>query len=94
MIIKGKQSLGGTLSGKGTVSGSVTQKESIHGTLGISTSGVTEQYKGDYEVTPRLSAQVLETRKKVMTDNLTIKEIPIYEVSNTSGGTTVYIAKE
>lgn len=51
-------------------------------------------YEGDYEVTPKFEAQTLETAKKYMTDNLTVKSIPYYEVSNSAGGITVYIASE
>lgn len=51
-------------------------------------------YEGEYGITPKIESQVLPTKNKVMTDDLTIREIPIYETSNQSGGTTVYIAKE
>lgn len=51
------------------------------------------KYEGDYEVTPSLSEEIkLETAKKLMTDNVTVKKIPRYDVSNEAGGTTVYIA--
>lgn len=52
------------------------------------------QYEGDYEVTPKVSEQTLPTAKKLMSEDLTIKEIPYFEVGNNSGGDTVYIAKE
>ena len=51
-------------------------------------------YEGDYEVTPRTVEQTMPTKEKVMLEDLTIKAIPFYNVSNTSGGSTVYIAKE
>ena len=51
-------------------------------------------YKGPYEVTPRVVGQTMETRNKVMTDDVTIRAIPVYRTSNQSGGTTVYIANE
>ncbi len=50
-----------------------------------------DKFDGDYTVTPAVDAQTLETKQKLMTDNVTIKEIPIYDTSNLSGGTTVYI---
>lgn len=78
---------------QGTV-GIVSEKESVVGSLGISVSGVTEQYEGEYEVTPLVTHQTLPTKKKVMKDNLTIKEIPFFDVSNNAGGTTVYIGEE
>ena len=51
-------------------------------------------YEGDYEVTPKVNAQTMATKDKVMVKDVTVKAIPFYNVSNTSGGNTVYIAKE
>lgn len=86
MAINAKQSLSGTL----------VKKAQIVGNVGISTGvvDVTEQYEGDYEVVPTVDGFTLPTRRKLMTQDLTIKEIPYYDVSNTSGGSTVYIGEE
>jgi hypothetical protein len=51
-------------------------------------------YEGEYEVTPKVEAQTLNTAQKYMVQDLTVKEIPCYKVSNNAGGNTVYIAKE
>lgn len=51
-------------------------------------------YEGDYEVTPRVEGQELKTKHLYMTDDVTIHAIPFFEVGNTSGGNTVYIANE
>ncbi len=48
-------------------------------------------YSGSYTVTPKTTAQSMETSDKVMTDNVTIKEIPYSEVSNPQSGKTVII---
>ena len=53
-----------------------------------------DAYTGDYEITPRVVAQTLRTRNKVLTEDVIVSAIPIYEVSNSSGGSTVFIAKE
>ena len=53
-----------------------------------------ELYQGDYVVTPKVDAQTIPTKGKVMAEDVTVKEIPIFRTSNTSGGNTVYIAKE
>lgn len=53
-----------------------------------------DPYTGSYEVTPKVDAQTLPTAQKLMTDNVQIHAIPIFEVSNTNGGETVYIASE
>lgn len=51
-------------------------------------------YEGDYEVTPQVEGQELKTKHLYMTEDVTIHAIPFFEVSNTSGGNTVYIANE
>lgn len=51
-------------------------------------------YEGEYEVTPKVSEQTLPTAKKMLTEDLTIKEIPYFSVGNNSGGNTVYIGNE
>lgn len=50
-----------------------------------------EEYKGDYVVTPKVFEQSLPTKAKVLIEDITIKEIPFFNVSNESGGSTVYI---
>lgn len=52
------------------------------------------EYKGDYVVTPKIKTQVIPTKDKVLKDDMTVKSIPFFNVSNTSGGTTVYIGNE
>ena len=48
-------------------------------------------YEGDYEVTPRLYAQSLDTDGKLMNDDVTVYEIPISQTTNPTGGLTVLI---
>ena len=48
-------------------------------------------YDGDYEVTPRLYSQSLETDGKLMEDNVTVYEIPVTTTTNPHGGQTVLI---
>lgn len=48
-------------------------------------------YEGDYEVTPRLYEQILETDGKRMTDDVTVKVIPVTYTSNPYNGKTVLI---
>lgn len=50
-------------------------------------------YSGEYQITPTPEGFVLPTAKKLMEDNLTVRKIPYFEVSNPSGGKTVYIGK-
>lgn len=53
-----------------------------------------ERYNGAYIVVPKTNSQILKTNQKLMNDDVTVKEIPYFEVSNDNGGVTVYIGKE
>lgn len=51
-----------------------------------------DQYEGNYIVTPKAFEQtVLETKSKLMLDDVTVLEIPYYRTSNPSGGDTIFI---
>lgn len=50
-----------------------------------------DEYEGSYEVTPSVDPQQLETENKVMKENVNIKSIPFYKVSNIHHGNTVII---
>lgn len=53
------------------------------------------KYTGEYTVTPEVdTAQTLETAGKYLTNDVTVKAIPDYEVSNEAGGNTFIIGKE
>ena len=49
-------------------------------------------YDGEYVVIPKTVDQVLETEKKAMRYDLTVKEIPYMESDNLAGGRTITIA--
>lgn len=51
-------------------------------------------YKGEYNVTPKVEAQLLETANKFMQKDVSIHAIPFYETTNNSGGVTAYIGNE
>jgi len=50
------------------------------------------RFEDGYEVTPKVTAQTLSTKGKLMSNDLEIKQIPTYEVSNQTG-TTFYIGE-
>lgn len=52
------------------------------------------KYTGAYTVTPDVEPITLQTKDKVMTDDVTVFKIPLWEVSNPFGGTTIYIGGE
>lgn len=56
--------------------------------------GDAPEYLGPYEVTPRLSEQVLQTANKLMRNDVTVEGIPSYRTSNLGGGYTVIIAQD
>ncbi len=51
-------------------------------------------FNGDYEVIPKSTEQVLSTKDKKMTDDVTIKAIPYFETSNEENGITIFIGSE
>lgn len=59
--------------------------------LSIETSEIAN-YEGSYEIVPKVHDQIVETKNKYLKEDLTVVAIPYYDVSNTVGGTTVYIA--
>ena len=48
-------------------------------------------YEGEYEATPKRSAQVMPTAEKIMLRDFTVKGIPYSKVSNNGGGNTISI---
>lgn len=54
-------------------------------------NNATDPYEGEYVVVPSTREQMLHTNGKRMEDDVTVREIPYYEVSNQSG-ITVFIA--
>lgn len=84
--------INGTLNGAGRISGTLTGGSKLSGTLSNSSGGRTyPHYDGEYEVTPRLYEQSLETNGKLMDNNVTVFEIPITRTTNPTGGQTVLI---
>lgn len=54
-----------------------------------------EIYSGSYRVTPKANKeQTLKTRNRILKEDVVVLEVPYYETSNDSNGTTVYIARE
>lgn len=51
------------------------------------------EYTGEYVVTPKTEKQVLSTKDKLLTDDVTVNKIPYFETSN-DNGTTIYIGSE
>ena len=84
--------LHGKLRTEGVLHGKIRPAAVLKGT--ISKNIVGTDYVGDYTVIPKVTEQALCTKGKHMVDDVLIKEIPFYEVGNTSGGNTVFIGNE
>lgn len=75
------------------LSGALQPDTTLRGFLSV--SNTYETYAGPYQVTPKAStSQVLQTSSCLMNEDVTVLEVPYYEVGNTSDGITVYIAEE
>ena len=73
--------------------GKITNADFLKGALSIPLASEVPTYGGEYEITPKVNAQTIETRSKTMKDDLTVLAIPYYETSNPTGK-TVYIGGE
>lgn len=82
----------GSISTENSISGAITQKEKLSGMLASAYTTERNPYTGEYEVVPSSGGTTLDTKEKFLKNNITVHPIPYYEVPNTSGGTTVYIA--
>ena len=68
---------------------------SINIEFNMGTQSQTPPYTGEYEITPKTyDEQILPTKNKKMVDNLKVKKIPQYEVSNSAEGFTLIIGEE
>ena len=50
-----------------------------------------DKYEGDYTVIPRVYQQMLDTKDKLMLDNVTVEIIPLSKIINPQNGYTVTI---
>ena len=79
------------IASKKSIKGSITTKEKISGFVNVGGMIQQESYDGSYEVTPTIGQQILQTKNKMMVNDLTIKSIPYSESDNSAGGITVTI---
>ena len=81
----------GRLSVAGTITGRLSALESLSGKMNIpEVVGVT-LYDGEYVVSPDFEGSILETKDKLLRQDVTVNPIEVQTVSNLSGGKTVYI---
>jgi hypothetical protein len=54
-----------------------------------------EIYQGDYTVTPKITKEILlQTKSKVMKNNVTVLKMPQFEVANDADGVTLILGDE
>ena len=81
-----------SFSGRLSCEGGLTGQLSIPTTVAPGTKY--EEYTGEYEITPKAhKTQTINTKNKLLTQDIVVSEVPYTEASN-GAGTTVYIAKE
>ena len=84
-----KKSLKGTLVTNGKLNGRIFTSNVVKGSLKILENY--DDYSGDYIFTPTIEGETVNTNDKHLTGDLHIKPIPMFEVSNEQGGTTIII---
>jgi hypothetical protein len=70
------------------ISGSITGKGKVSGTIGTAKTKPLPYYEGEYVITPTFEDQVLETKQRSMSDDVTVEKITTLEVDNDAGGVT------
>ena len=73
------------------ISGSITGKGRISGTIGKAETKPLPYYEGEYVITPKWKDITLNTKQKSMKDDMKVTEIPYLETENPQGGVTVVI---
>lgn len=68
--------------------------QSLIGSITFARSIPDKYYEGDYEVVPAVDPQTLPTKQTYLSDDVQVTSIPYFDVSNTSGGSTVYIGTQ
>lgn len=70
------------------MNGRITPRGRISGTIGTAKTKPLPYYEGEYVITPKFTDQVLETKQKSMSDDVTVEKITTLEVDNDAGGVT------
>lgn len=90
-VIYTEDTLYGKIADSERIQGQLQSEGTLIGEVGFPKCDYPQSYGGEYEVTPRLYAQYLDTDGKYMEDDVTVYEIPITRTSNQYGGQTVVI---
>ena len=88
-----KQTLEGIVAKKHEIVGNVSGTAKLSGDISISNTIIVDydEFEGPYEVKPLIESQTLDTKDKLMKEDLIVQAIPYAEVTNTARGITVTI---
>ena len=78
----------GKITIKGNLNGRIGQEKPIKGQVGYAQTKPLPYYEGEYVITPKFTEQVLETKQRSMSDDVTVEKITTLEVDNEAGGVT------
>lgn len=85
--------IGSVTSGQ-LLTGKLSETTPVIGVVSVGSAFVPDIYDGDYIIVPKADEeQELQTKDKLLKENVTVKAVPYYEVSNLTGN-TVFIASE
>lgn len=80
--------VGGRIAAVGSLNGDMTAKGKMSGKVKTAETKPLPWYEGEYVITPKFTEQVLETKQKSMSDDVTVEKITTLEVDNEAGGVT------
>jgi hypothetical protein len=83
--------VGGRIAAVGSLNGDMTAKGKMSGKVKSAETKPLPEYEGEYVIDPKFEDITLETKKKSLYDDVTVKAITTLEVDNEAGGITVII---
>ena len=91
--IQALETLSGSVSAEASLSGKLSCAGGLNGRVSVTREY--DVYSGEYQVVPKaFEQQVLPTSNRVLKEDVVVREVPFYVVSNESDGVTAYIGKD
>lgn len=78
----------GNIKASGRIGGRLREGRELDGYIDHAKTKPLPWYEGEYVITPRFTEQVLETKQRSMSENVTVEKITTLEVDNEAGGVT------
>lgn len=87
-----KAALGARMQAREILAGEIAAEAALSGTIAAAQGDAAPIYDGNYTAEPKLFEDItLYTKDRKMKSDVTVSKIPMYEVSNESGGLTLII---